>query len=467
MKKNIKFYVMTILVFCFVFCQFSQNFSQNISGAENKERPNIILIMADDFGYECVGANGGTSYKTPNLDKLAASGIRFENCFVQPLCTPTRTQLMTGKYNVRNYTSFGKLDPSQKTFGNFFRDAGYVTGIFGKWQLGREKDLPKHFGFDTYTLWQHTRRPPRYVNPGLEIQGNEVNLTNGEYGPQIFIEHVLKFIETNKDKPFFLYYPMCLTHAPFQPTLDSPDWDPKRTGEEYSDKKHFKEMTEFVDKNVGRIVEKLAATGLTEKTLIIFLGDNGTGRPITSQFKGKSYQGGKGSTTRAGMHVPLIVSFTGKIKAGEVNTNLVDSTDFLPTIADAAGIELPQDAERDGISFYPQLIGEKSKPREWIYSWFLGTRLAGQESVFSFDKQFKLYRQGEFFDLVQDPEEKNPLNPDSLNETQKTAKQKLLSVLNRYENTRPDWVKPLEKKIETDKDKKRERRKNKSVSQNL
>jgi arylsulfatase A len=352
---------------------------------------------------------------------------------------------MTGKYNVRNYTVFGKLEPSQKTFGNFFHDAGYVTGIFGKWQLGREKDLPKHFGFDTYTLWQHTRRPPRYANPGLEIQGNEVNFTNGEYGPQIFTDHALDFIETNKDKPFFLYYPMCLTHAPFQPTPDSPDWNPKRNDENYSGTKHFKEMTEYVDKNVGRIIKKLEETGLTEKTLLLFLGDNGTGKPITSQFKGKPYQGGKGSTTEAGMHVPLIVTFPGKIKPESVNSNLVDSTDFLPTIAEAAGIELPHDSEQDGISFYPQLLGLETKPREWIYSWFLGLRPAGQESVFVFDKQLKLYRNGTLFDLVNDPQEKNPLNPDSLNETQKYAKQKLQSVLNSYENARPEWVKPLEK----------------------
>lgn len=445
MRKKL---LLTVIILFTVFLM-----GELIVAADIEERPNVILIMADDFGYECVGANGGTSYKTPNLDKLAANGIRFENCFVQPLCTPTRIQLMTGKYNVRNYTQFGILDPSQKTFGNFFHNAGYVTGIFGKWQLGNNKNLPKHFGFDTYTLWQHTRRPTRYANPGLEIQGNEINFTNGEYGPQIFIEHLLKFIETNKDKPFLAYYPMCLTHAPFQPTPDSPDWDSKRTGEEYSNKKHFKEMTEFVDKNVGRIVKKLAETGLTEKTLIIFLGDNGTGRQITSQFKGKPYQGGKGSTTEAGMHVPLIVSFPNKIKSGNVNTNLVDSTDFLPTIAEAAGIELPQDAERDGISFYPQLLGQETKPREWVYSWFLGQRISGQESVFAFDKHFKLYREGTFFDLSNDPKEKNPLNSELLNEKQKNAKQKLQTVLNSYENKRPQWVKPLEKKTDSPKNK--------------
>src|SRR6478672_2208417 len=104
-------------------------------------RPNIVLIMADDLGYETIGANGGTSYKTPALDRLAATGVRFERCFVQPLCTPTRVQLMTGAYNVRNYIDFGNMDPNLVTFGNLFRDAGYATCIVGKWQLGRELGL--------------------------------------------------------------------------------------------------------------------------------------------------------------------------------------------------------------------------------------------------------------------------------------------------------------------------------------
>src|SRR5262245_54374752 len=151
--------------------------------APGATRPNVILIMGDDLGYETIGANGGTSYQTPHLDRLATTGVRFEHCYVQPLCTPTRVQLMTGAYNVRNYTTFGEMTPNLVTFGNLFHDAGYVTGMMGKWQLGRVVDLPKKFGFDEYCLWQHTRRPPRYANPGLEYNGVERDFTNGEYGP--------------------------------------------------------------------------------------------------------------------------------------------------------------------------------------------------------------------------------------------------------------------------------------------
>src|SRR5687767_6637842 len=124
-------------------------------------RPNIILIMADDLGYECIGANGGTSYRTPVLDRLASQGMRFEHCYVQPLCTPTRVQLMTGIYNVRNYVNFGGMDPNATTFANLLKNNGYSTCITGKWQLGQDPRLPQKFGFDEACLWQHTRRPPR------------------------------------------------------------------------------------------------------------------------------------------------------------------------------------------------------------------------------------------------------------------------------------------------------------------
>ncbi|MBY0325475.1 MAG: sulfatase-like hydrolase/transferase, partial [Gemmataceae bacterium] len=185
----------------------------SLIGAEAK--PNLILIMADDLGYETIGANGGTSYKTPNLDKLASTGARFTHCYVQPLCTPTRVQLMTGLYNIRNYINFGNMNPKAVTFANHLKPAGYATCITGKWQLGHDLELPKKFGFDEYCLWQHTRRPPRYANPGLEINGVEKNYSNGEYGPDLVNDYAIDFIKRSKASPFFLYYPMMLTHSPY------------------------------------------------------------------------------------------------------------------------------------------------------------------------------------------------------------------------------------------------------------
>jgi arylsulfatase A len=400
-------------------------------------KPSIILIMADDFGYECLTANGGQSYKTPHLDRLAAAGTRFEHCHAQPLCTPTRVQLMTGRYNVRNYLNFGTLARAETTFGPLFKTAGYATGICGKWQLGREKDSPRHFGFDESLLWQHTRRPPRYANPGLELNGVERDFGNGEYGPKLVNDFALDFITRHKDAPFFLYYPMILTHDPFQPTPDSAEWNPAATGENAGQNvKHFADMTAYMDQMIGRLDAKLAELGIRDNTLLLFIGDNGTGRGVTSRFNGADYPGGKGTTTARGTHVPLIASWPAVMKRGRVNSDLVSSTDFLPTICAAAGIPVP--ANIDGVSFLPQLRGEPGTPREWLYSWYSprqGNDLTVRE--FAFDHGHKLYRTGEFFDLATDPFEKKPLQVAALTGAAADAAAKMQAALDRFKDARP------------------------------
>lgn len=395
--------------------------------------------MADDFGYECVTANGGESYQTPNLDKLAAAGLRFENCHVQPLCTPTRVQLMTGRYNVRNYLNFGRLLRTEATFGNALKKAGYATGICGKWQLGGELDAPQHFGFDEALLWQHTRRPPRYANPGLELNGKPQDYSNGEYGPKLVNDFALDFITRHKDAPFFLYYPMMLTHDPFQATPNSPDWNPKLMGEKAGKNvRHFAEMTAYMDKMVGRVVAKLDELAIRDNTLLIFLGDNGTQVNVSSRFKGADYQGGKGRTTANGTHVPCIVSWPAAMKQsrGRVCADLLSSTDFLPTLCAAAGAETP--AGTDGVSFLPQLRGEPGTPRGWLYTWYSPRQGAGmQVAEYAFDKRFKLYRTGNFYDVTADFAEQNNLAEGTLSEEQAAAKAKLQAALDGFKDARP------------------------------
>lgn len=399
--------------------------------------PNVILIMADDLGYETIGANGGTSYRTPVLDKLAAGGVRFDHCYAQSLCTPTRMQLMTGAYNVRNYVTFGHMDAGLRTFGNLFKSAGYVTGIAGKWQLGHDPDLPKKFGFDEHCLWQHTRRPPRYANPGLEINGVERDFSNGEYGPDIVNEYARDFVTRSKDKPFFLYYPMMLTHGPYQPTPDSKTWDPKAKGEGVHQRpEHFGDMVEYMDKLIGKLVSTLDEQNIRDNTLVIFLGDNGTGKGTKSRMGDRVMIGGKGSTTDAGMHVPCIVSWPATIKAGRVCHDLVDSTDFLPTVCDVAGIKLPASPIVDGRSFLPQLRGEAGNPREWVYCWYSPRGEPLREMAF--DQRFKLYRTGEFFDLTSDRDESNPLHVADLKLGEAiTAAKRLQAALDQFNDARP------------------------------
>ena len=182
-----------------------------MSCSQNEEKKmNIVLIMADDFGYECIGANG-SEYSTPNVDALAEQGIRFTCCHSNPLSTPSRVQLMTGKYNVKNYISFGKLDRGETTFGNLFADAGYATCITGKWQLGKDKDSPQHFGFQQSCLWQQTEgatddagADTRYSRPIMDINGEIKVFPEGTFGPDIYNEFAINFIREHKDEPFFV-----------------------------------------------------------------------------------------------------------------------------------------------------------------------------------------------------------------------------------------------------------------------
>ena len=410
----------------------------DVERTKPNERPNIIVILADDFGYECVGANGGTSYSTPNLDRLAAGGARFEHCYTQPLCTPTRAQLMTGQLNIRNYVRFGLLDSKQITFAHLLKQSGYATGIFGKWQLGNGSDGPRHFGFDEHVLWQLTRRPPRYANPGLEINGREVNFKNGEYGPDLVQNSALEFVTKHKDHPFLLYYPMMLTHGPFQPTPESPDWDPTALGEDVNhDDKHFADMVKHMDGHIGQLVKHLETLKLRERTLILFIGDNGTAPKITSTWSGKKVRGAKASTTDAGMRVPLIVNWPGRIEARVVR-DLVDTTDVLPTVCEASLTNLPQNLKLDGRSLLPAAMGKPSQPREWLYSWYWPNQNAKQGPPVELARthEYKLYRDGRLFKLDGQYGE-TELDAKSLDADAKAAEELLTGAFRQFANARP------------------------------
>jgi len=403
----------------------------------SSQRPNLVVILADDFGYECVTANGGESYQTPNIDRMAAGGMRFERCHVQPLCTPTRVQLMTGLSNARNYIEFGAMDRRAVTFARLLKSSGYVTGIAGKWQLGSEPDSPRHFGFDEALLWHHRSRESRYGNPGFDLNGEPRAYPSGSYGPAILNEFAVDFVSRHRERPFFLYYPMVLTHSPYQPTPDSPKWDP-RTGERGNQSpSNFPAMVAYLDRMAGEFMARLDSLGLRENTLVLFLGDNGTGVDITSRFKGEDYPGGKGRSHARGTHVPLIASWPGRVPAGTVNGDLIGSTDFLPTLLDAAGARLPDGYPGDGVSFFPQLLGQKGRPREALYAWYASDGGPEAKWEFAMSTRHKLYRDGRFFDLGADPWEQKPLKVEVLTGETATAARTLRAELDRYADARP------------------------------
>jgi arylsulfatase A len=409
-----------------------------------REPLNIILILADDLGYETIAANGGESYRTPNLDRLAAGGVRFEHCYAQPLCTPSRVQIMTGRYNVRNYRNFGSLPRGERTFAHLLKDAGYATGIAGKWQLGSEIDAPGHFGFDEAFLWQHTRDgrlmqdgvrlDKRYENPHLERNGAEESYSNGEYAPDLMVDFICDFMERKKDGPFLVYYPMILTHCPFVPTPDSADWNPQSPGSPTykGDPKYFGDMVRYMDKLVGRIVAKVEALGLADRTVILFTGDNGTDKPVVSRLNGRDVAGAKGQSTDAGTRVPLIASAPGLFKP-QVSSDLVDFTDFLPTLCEIAQVDLsPIRQDLDGRSFLPQLLGEEGSPRSYVYSWYDRAGNDRNATVFARNQRYKLYRDGRYIDVTNDVDEKHPLADESLSLDQRRIKADLQAVIDRY-----------------------------------
>ncbi|MGC9354433.1 MAG: sulfatase-like hydrolase/transferase [Mariniphaga sp.] len=408
--------------------------------------PNIVLIMADDMGKECVGSYGNKEYNTPNLDRLASSGIRFDHCYSQPLCTPSRVKIMTGKYNFRNYEDFGYLNPNQKTFANLLKEAGYETCIAGKWQLNglnrnntgnQDVTRPYHFGFDEYCLWQLNRTRSdgeRYANPLITQNGKELPRDQDAFGPQVFADYLTDFIDRKAGKPFFIYYPMVLPHNPFVPTPDSPEWDDPSLRYD-DDTVHFAGMVAYIDKIVGQLEAKLKKEGVWENTLFIFTADNGTRPNVVSGTLQGDIRGGKGKTINTGNHVPLIISWPQKISGGRTFQGIVDFADILPTLSDIANID-PATYETDGKSFLSVLsenANNGGKDETFIhYTPWWGKF---EHNRWVVNEEYKLYRDGKFFNTREDPEEKNPLS--DLSEKEKKTKQKFGVILREKEEEFP------------------------------
>ncbi|MRI02198.1 sulfatase-like hydrolase/transferase [Kriegella sp. EG-1] len=398
---------------------FACNAKKNEPKKENQGKPNIILIMADDLGQETLGVYGSNSYSTPNLDQLANEGMRFEHCYSTPLCTPSRVQLMTGKYNHRNYIGFGLLDAKEKTFGHYMKASGYETFIAGKWQLlgnihqqklagNKIGSTPEQAGFNEYCLWQIDQLGSRYKDPLLSTRKGTINYPN-QYGPDIFVEHMESFMEKNKDNPMFIYYPMVLTHDPFVPTPDNDEFKNFNATSKINDTTYFRDMVHYMDKLVGKIVKKTEDLGIRENTLILFIGDNGTDRDVTSIVYSNPLKGDKGHTTNAGTKVPFIANWKGKIKPGSTNNNLIDFTDFLPTLLQVSGQNPLTKSETDGLSFYSQLLGKKANVREWIFCDYSPNWGNFKPKRYVQNQEWKLYDNGEIYNLVEDSLENNNL----------------------------------------------------------
>lgn len=382
-----------LILWCFPVLAFSQD-----------RLPNLVVIMADDLGMECVEAYGGQSYKTPNLNALAAGGMQFSHCFADPVCSPTRAQILTGRYPFRTgiqriiylpeHREF--LDPARETsFATLLKRKGYATAMAGKWQLSLlyERNLLPDHGFDEYQMWQifnNGQKTSRYANPTMLYNGKVIQEElHGMYGPDVNLKFLIDFMERHQDQPFLAYYAALLPHYPWEPTPDSNE--PLSPAEGIGQARYMKEMVEYLDKQVGQIVASLERLNLRKDTLIIFTGDNGTDQRIDSLWSDgnstRQVHGGKGTMTERGIRVPLIANWPETIKAGTSNDDLIDLSDVLPTLLDLAGAPLPEH-HLDGRSFAPQLRGEQGHPRQWIHAQYGQRRLVR-------NREFIMNRQGQ------------------------------------------------------------------------
>lgn len=405
------------------------------------QKPNIILILADDVGYKSLTCNGGNLYSTPNIDMLAQQGMRFTQCFSSPSCSPSRYMLLTGKYNFRNYTEWGIMPSTEKTVGNMMKDAGYKTGFFGKAQLGN--NYFKEWGFDSYCVhgvFGGDGLP--YKNPQLFTHDNFLpdSLTKNKYGPDIVSDSVIGFITNNRTKPFFIYYPLELVHAPWCPTPDDAAFKAWHPLHDKSDTSFYPSMMSYMDKKIGELVQAVKDLGIEKNTLIMFAGDNGTsGRVSDYDSGGDDVEGGKSSTTSAGIHVPLIAYWPGTINFGTLNSNLVDFTDFFPTVAGIANISLPTDyGVFDGVSFAPAITGKNGIPRNWVFNYYDPRPFISIPARWAQTNTYKLYDTSAinssrlFYKIVIDSLEQHPIPDNLLTDQENLTKQNLLDIINGF-----------------------------------
>lgn len=421
----------TAVVALFVAAAFALATVGGVAPGQPAHPPNLILILVDDVGcdwFSCYEA----AQKTPNVDRLAAEGVKFTTAWATPICSPSRVELLTGRYPFRTgwidhhdaprWGGKGLDWEKEKTFARFLRDAGYATAIAGKWQINdlRKYDALKLHGFDEHCVWpgyETGNVPPsdeRYWSAFLQTNDKREIHTN-RFGPDVVHEFALDFIRRHKDKPFLLFYPMILCHSPYPTTPLNRASPPKGMKQIYSD------LITYVDQQVGTLLDEVDKLGLAENTVILFTGDNGSS--TGGERYGQKIPAGKAFTHNWGVQVPLIVRAPVLTKQPHVVNTPVDFSDVFPTLLELAGIPRPTELTVDGRSLVPLLRGDArpEQQRAWIFS------ERGKNRTVR-DERFKLDSSGKFWDLQSDPLEANDLSQSTVEEVVK-ARRKLMAVL--------------------------------------
>lgn len=389
----------------------------------DKSKPNIIFILADDLGFAEIGCNGADRYKTPNIDRLASLGVRFTNAYTAPLSGPSRATILTGRHayhsSATNQDAVGRLDPAKETLiPTYLKEAGYASAMIGKWsQFPLE---PSDWGFD-YNLrfqgsgvyWNRQKKGKTYT-----LNGNLTTLQDNEYLPDVMHDRLVDFITENHDRPFYVHYSMSHVHTEIMPT-------PLSKADVTNEDMYYDNIT-YMDKLVGRLMDELDRQKLSDNTIIVFFGDNGTagGRADAATIGGRRIIGQKGSMLEGGSLVPMIVYWPGVTKGATVSNNLISSVDFLPTFTDIADVSIPKDKLIDGQSFKEQLQGKNVTPRSSIF-----VQLANMFYVRN--SSYKLTEKGELFDMSKAPFEEILVAVDTKDPKAIAARKSLQAELDR------------------------------------
>ncbi len=340
-----------------------------------RELPNVILMMADDLANEDLSCYGSTRIQTPNIDRLAADGMKLTSFYAgNPVCTPSRMALLSGSYPARLGWRWGVLgygfapktgmSAQVYTMAEAFRDAGYYTAMAGKWHLGGKSMRPGNQGFlSSYYIHMSNNQNRDMYRDGELVQADWDNrlLT------QTFTEEVIRIIREPRDQPFFLYVPWSAPHFPADP---HPDWQGK-SGDDKSAK--YTDVVEELDYRIGQILDVLDQTGQASNTIVLFTSDNGRQGGQAGPNDEPKFSGGKWQSLEGGTRVPCIIRYPGKLRTGATNHQMIAAIDLLPTLAAACGIkiQLPADAQKlDGVNAWPNLIQQKSKSaRDELLYW--------------------------------------------------------------------------------------------------
>jgi arylsulfatase A-like enzyme len=376
---------------CFFFQVFLSNelFALEIKGTQDK-KVNVVFIFVDDWGWTDLSSSGSHYYETPNIDKLAKEGMRFTQAYsVGPNCAPSRASLMTGKYTPRHgiftvgNSDRGEsterrlipienntvLNPSFTTIAEEFKNAGYRTGLIGKWQLGGkkqqadahaqgfEKVIGGTGGTTSYFYPYGETKDGKPPHEGIETGGKDEYLTDR------LTDEASKFLAENKEQPFFLYLSYFAVHTPVEAKEPIITKYKGKKGDENHNNPTYAAMIESTDEGVGKIIRTLDSLKLAESTMVIFYSDNGGMGEFTSQYP---LRGSKGMLYEGGVRVPLIIKWPGNVKAGSQTDTPVIGIDFYPTFLEVAGIQKSSDNELDGQSFVPLLL-QKSTPSRDLF----------------------------------------------------------------------------------------------------